>query len=111
MILIFHFFLRYFVGKNVRAMAIFPFIIVTDKAVKQNVSIINHEKIHWNQQIELLLLFFYIMYFCFYMFYRFKGMNHFNAYMAIPFEKEAYKNQYNLSYRKNRFLFAWLKFL
>ena len=30
------------------------------------------------------------------MFYRFKGMNHFNAYMAIPFEKEAYKNQYNL---------------
>ena len=111
MILIVPSFLRYFAGKNVNAMALFPFILVRDIDVKQNIATINHEKIHWKQQIELLLLFFYILYFGFYIFYRLRGMNHFNAYMSIPFEIEAYRNQDNLFYRNNRPFWAWLKYV
>lgn len=111
MILIVPTFLRYFAGKNVNAMALFPFILVRDIDVKRNIATINHEKIHWKQQIELLFLLFYVLYIGFYLFYRLRGMNHFNAYMSIPFEKEAYRNQDNLFYRNNRPFWAWLKYL
>jgi|688.fasta_scaffold95200_2 hypothetical protein len=111
MVIITPVFLKYIAGKNVRAMALFPFILVKNREIKESIETINHEKIHWKQQIEMLLILFYLLYFAFYFYFRIRGMNHYNAYMSIPFEKEAYRNQDNLFYRLNRPFWAWLKYL
>lgn len=86
--------------KGFNAIAIFPFIFIR-KDVKITDRLINHEKIHFAQQKELLIAFFYLLYAFFYLFY---------AYRNIPFEKEAYDNDDNLKYLGKRKLFAWIKY-
>ena len=44
------------------AMAVYPFIFLKSKDQKLDEILINHEKIHLCQQIELLLLPFYFLY-------------------------------------------------
>ena len=83
--------------RNVIAITLFPFIFTkrTDEGT------INHERIHIRQQAELLVIFFYVLYF---FEWAFKGYN------GISFEKEAYENESNLNYLKQRKLFAWAKY-
>ncbi|HLP50692.1 MAG TPA: hypothetical protein VK154_07380 [Chitinophagales bacterium] len=38
------------------AMAVYPFILVKRKELQNNAVLINHEKIHHRQQLELLIL-------------------------------------------------------
>jgi hypothetical protein len=90
------------------AMAIYPFILIKSKAFRDNPVIINHEKIHHKQQLELLIIPFYVIYAVNYLFNLLKYNRH-NAYRKIVFEKEAYDNEYDFNYIKNRTLFAWIK--
>ena len=53
---------RYLIPKGFRGMTLFPFIIVSENYLKQDSVTINHEKIHIRQQIELLILPFFIWY-------------------------------------------------
>lgn len=70
--------------------------------------IINHEKIHTAQMKELLYVGFYVAY-LFEWLYRLLFHTK-TAYRGISFEVEAYKNQYNYTYLKNRKKFAqWRK--
>jgi len=69
--------------------------------------LINHEKIHLKQQIELLWIFFFIWYAVEYYIRLLQCKNHQNAYKQISFEKEAYANQSNLDYLKTRKLFSF----
>ncbi len=96
-------------NKWVTAMALWPFILLKDKKTKQDLAIINHEKIHHRQQLELLILPYYIWYFIEYWIGMFRfGFIHQKAYMNISFEKEAYAHQNNLEYLKNRkWLSSW----
>lgn len=80
--------------KGFKAVTIWPFIFV--RGSFNNIDL-NHENIHGKQQIELLLIFFYIIYFIEWIF---KG------YRKISFEKEAFNNENNLDYLKQRKLFA-----
>lgn len=64
--------------------------------------IINHERIHLQQQLELLIVFFYVWYVSEWIYYYFKFGNWWAAYHAIRFEKEAYANEKDLNYLKNR---------
>jgi len=50
-------------GKHVAAIALFPFIFVRSKEVKSIGNIIMHEKIHIRQQIEMLVIPFYLWYY------------------------------------------------
>lgn len=93
------------------AMAIYPFLLLKNKTLKVNAVVLNHEKIHFRQQLELLVLPFYLLYLTHYLVNRLKKQNHYNAYMNIAFEKEAYLNEQDLTYNKNRKWFAWLKYL
>jgi hypothetical protein len=102
---------KWIAGKSVVAISIFPFILLRDRETKYKSSTILHEKIHWHQQIELVLVFFYLLYGLFYLINRLRGYNHFNAYMSIPFEKEAYDNESKENYLKERKFWAWTKFL
>ena len=69
---------------------------------------LNHEKIHLAQQRELWLVGFYLLYAFYWLRARllFRMSSH-DAYMAIPFEVEAYAQQHDMDYLKNRERFAW----
>lgn len=101
------FLIRLLSGNFARAMAIYPFVIFKHKELKQDLVILNHERIHLRQQLELFIVPFYLIYFIEYFIGRAKGMNHEDAYRNIRFEKEAYENESNLSYLKKRNLYCY----
>lgn len=70
-----------------------------------------HEKIHLRQQLELLIVFFYLLYVLEYILYRIQGMSHYKAYMNISFEKEAYVNEENSNYLKEKSLYSFRNYL
>jgi len=70
---------------------------------------INHERIHIRQQLELLLLPFTIFYILMYLWGLMRGMSRREAYRNILFEREAYRNMYNLEYLQERRIFSFLK--
>ncbi|MGY0039604.1 hypothetical protein [Pedobacter sp. NJ-S-72] len=82
-----------------------------DPDQKNDTLLINHEKIHFYQQLELLILPFYILYVTNYLVNLIRFRNHSKAYFNISFEKEAYANDQNMNYLKNRRLYAWFKYL
>ena len=99
-------------------MAIFPFIFVRKELAHKFTEISeNHETIHFKQQIELLIVGFYLWYIIEYFlrlckfWVKGKQANTVIAYRNISFEREAYSNQNNLSYLKNRKPYSWLKYL
>lgn len=71
--------------------------------------IINHEKIHLRQQLELLILPFYILYLISYLINFIKYKKHHLAYRNIIFEKEAYDYESDLSYLKKGNWYGWIK--
>lgn len=87
-------------GDNIRALAFYPFIFVPTSTSIDDV-LINHERIHLRQQKELLLIFFYLWYL---------AALYSKGYDNILFEKEAYSNEKDLNYLKNRKLFSFLKY-
>ncbi|MCJ0741700.1 hypothetical protein [Pedobacter montanisoli] len=93
------------------AMALYPFILVKKAIYKEDKVLVNHEKIHFRQQLELFILLFYLLYFCFYLFNLLKYKKHALAYSQIPFEKEAYQKELDMNYLKNRPFYFWINFL
>ena len=93
---------------SIGAITLFPFIISRDEMSDIT---INHEKIHIEQQRELLVVFFYILYVWYWLAGKVKGMNNDDAYMNIPFEREAYKQMYDENYLDNRKKHAWKSYL
>jgi hypothetical protein len=88
-------------------MAIFPFILVKNKAMGEDQVLINHEKIHLRQQLELLILPFYLLYLLHYFYNLIKYQNHHLAYLDIIFEREAYHFDKDLTYLSKRKFLAW----
>ena len=108
MILITPLFLKIFTRGFAKAMAIYPFILIKHHELKEDATLINHEKIHFAQQKEMLIIFFYLLYISEYFYHRCSGKNHSEAYHSIRFEREAYKNESNLNYLDKRKHFNWL---
>lgn len=73
--------------------------------------VINHERIHTRQMLELLIIPFYLIYLLEWLFRLIYYRNQNKAYRSISFEREAYIHQYNLHYIKRRKHFAWRKYL
>lgn len=95
---------------SANAMAIYPFILLKNKHQKQDVILINHEKIHLRQQLELFIIPFYFLYFVNYFLNLLKYKNHYQAYFNISFEKEAYRHENELDYLYNRKPYNWINF-
>lgn len=93
---------------HVNGMALYPFILVKEKQNLNNQQLINHELIHFKQQIELLILPFYICYIINYFVNLLYYKEHQKAYLQIIFEREAYKYDKDLSYLKKRKFLAFL---
>ncbi len=102
---------RYLIPKGFRGITLFPFVIVSESDLKQNSVMINHEKIHIRQQLELLILPFFIWYGIEFLirFLICKDKN--KAYRDISFEREAYVNEKDLNYLKQRSFWKFLKFM
>lgn len=81
------------------AMALFPFILLNRRKKVTDI-LINHERIHLMQQLEMLVLPFYLI-------YLFELVA--KGYRNISFEKEAYANEKNLDYLRHRKWFGWLR--
>lgn len=96
---------------KVQGLAIYPFIILQNKGLCEDKRIINHEMIHIRQQLELLILPFYILYGLNLVINYLVYINIYTAYRNILFEKEAYQNDLNLNYLKNRKFASWLIYL
>ena len=93
---------------NISAITLFPFIISKHEMSEET---IRHETIHIEQQKELLVILFYILYVWYWLLGRVKGMNNSEAYMNIPFEKEAYTEMYDENYISKRKNFAWIDYI
>ena len=99
-------------NKSVSAMALWPFIIFRRESDRNNSVMMNHEKIHHRQQLEMLILPYYIWYFTEYWWsMASNGFKHHDAYMSVSFEKEAYANESNFNYLKSRKFLAAFKYL
>lgn len=94
-------FFEIILGQGIRGLAFFPFIFVPTTTVIDD-ELINHERIHLRQQLELGIILFYIWYLI--ALYRV-------GYMNISFEREAYANDSDLTYLKKRRIFSFWKYL
>lgn len=102
--------------------ATLPFVLLFGDKNPQTITI-RHETIHYRQYRELLFLGFLPLYFLhiisaflyFKIKYRGASLNNTEildiTYHANPFEREAYENQHDSNYLKNRKRFAWLSFV
>lgn len=97
--------------KNFIAMAFYPFILLKNKELKENKRLINHERIHLRQQLELLVIPFYLWYLTEYLIRLIQYKNANLAYRNICFEREAYRNDKNLDYLQNRKWYGFLKYV
>lgn len=122
--------------KGKKAMTIWPFLFIRkDERMTRDDD--NHEDIHSEQQMEVICIAFllirflslvfdalsmwwvfvsptvyYALYGLEYAFRRIVLRNDANtAYKSVSFEREAYENETNYSYIKNRSMFAFIKYL
>lgn len=92
---------------NVRGITLAPFGIYIKDEYLNYKYIVNHEKIHWKQQIEMLIIFFYLWYIIEWFIKLFSYGT--KAYRNISFEREAWNNQYTPNYVKSRKKYVWIK--
>lgn len=99
-----------FSAGRANAVTIFPFVFVQAKRMREDSVLINHEQIHIIQSLELLVLPFYVLYVMEF-FIRFVRCRDFNrAYRNISFEREAYHNETDLNYLKNRKYWSFIRY-
>jgi len=102
---------KYLIPKGYRGMAIFPFVFVKHTLDKEDEVFLNHERIHLRQQLELLVIPFFVWYFLEFLvrFIQYKRWD--LAYINISFEREAYANEKDFGYLKRRFFWSFSKYI
>lgn len=97
--------------KNFDGITFWPFIIIRHKHLIENIIFINHERIHLRQQLELLIVFFYLWYGIEFILRWMSSGNRRWAYRNISFEKEAYLYEHDIGYLGKRRFWNFLKFI
>ncbi len=107
MILVFkHFFYKNYVG-----LSLWPFIILKNTSLKEDSVLINHERIHLKQQLELFIIPFYVLYLIEWLVRSLLYLDTYKAYQNISFEREAYQNEDDMDYVNKRTVFSFIKYL
>lgn len=101
---------KYLLRKRFVGVTLWPFIVMKDRALEDDVVFINHERIHLRQQRELLVLPFYICYGLEFLFRLLQYRDRYKAYLNISFEREAYTHEADLEYLKQRPNWAFTRF-
>ncbi|NMH89737.1 hypothetical protein [Flavivirga algicola] len=101
---------KYLVPKGYTGLTIFPFVFLRSRQLIKHAVLINHEKIHLKQQLEMLIIPFYLIYGIEFLVRLCQYKEWDLAYRNISFEREAYANELNLVYLKHRPFWAFLKY-
>lgn len=96
---------------KIDGITLFPFVFIANKKLQQNKVLINHERIHLRQQLELLLVLFYIWYLIEFVVRRFQYGSWYLAYRNISFEREAYDNEKQILYLKGRLFWRFCRYI
>lgn len=103
---------------KIAGISLFPFVILRESYLqnlaywkKRKAKTINHETIHFQQQLEMLVIPFYILYILEYLIKFFIFFDIKKAYYNISFEQEAFANDTNLDYLKTRKRYNWVKLI
>jgi hypothetical protein len=99
------------VPKGYRGLTVFPFVFLKQREYVADAVLINHERIHLRQQLELLVLPFFVWYGLEFLWYFLKQRDVKSAYYSISFEREAYANEKDLYYLKQRSFWQFVKHL
>lgn len=99
---------KYFPPKDFAAINLLGIIIVRKDYGTLSKEEINHEVIHTRQMLEMLIVPFYLFYILEWFIRLIQYRDRVEAYENISFEREAYTNMCNLSYLKERKLFAFI---
>jgi hypothetical protein len=93
---------------NVTGICLFPFGIYFRSDSPRETSI-RHEMIHYQQQKEMLCVFFYLWYILEWIIKAIMPPR--GAYMNLSFEREAYLNANDPDYLKTRKRYAWVRYI
>ena len=102
---------RFLLRKNILGITLWPFVILKHKKLLKDEVLLNHEGIHLRQQLELLVIPFFIWYTLEFIIRLSVYKNRSFAYRNISFEREAYKNEKDLRYLDGRSFWRFLKFI
>jgi hypothetical protein len=102
---------KYILRKRFVGVTLWPFIVMKDRALENDVVFINHERIHLRQHRELLVRPFYIWSGLEFLVRLLQYKDRYKAYRNISFEREAYTNELDLDYLKHRSAWTFLRFL
>lgn len=98
--------------KGFTAMTLWPFVFIRNEyawtfdTIKER-----HENIHGRQQIEMLWVLFLLWYGIEWLVKLIYYRNRITAYKNVSFEREAYENQYDITYLDERKPYAWVKYI
>lgn len=101
---------KFLTPKGFRGLTFFPFVFLMNKEDVLDKVFVNHEKIHLRQQLELLVLPFYVWYVMEFLIRWIMTKDKNVAYRNISFEKEAYTNEKGLNYLKLRSFWKFLNY-
>ena len=102
---------RHLVPKGFGGLAIFPFIFLSAARLKGDSPFINHERIHLRQQVEMLLVPFFVWYGIEFLIRLTITRNFSYAYRNISFEREAYAKEKDPHYLKSRPFWNFLRYV
>jgi len=102
---------KHIVPRGFTGITLYPFIFLRSKELKKDEILVNHEKIHLQQQLELGIIFFYIIYGFEWLIKCAQYKNGYLAYRNLSFEKEAYFHESNINYLKKRKFWAFISYL
>ncbi len=100
---------HHFPPRDYSAITLFPFVFynsprLTDRDMR-------HEMVHIWQQLTLLVVFFYLLYFIFWLVGLLRFRSHNLAYRNIPFERSAYRLEVGTNVHWSTQAFDWLRCL
>ena len=101
---------KYLTPRGFRGLTFFPFVFIKNKEDVLDKVFVNHEKIHLRQQLELLVLPFYVWYVMEFLIRWIMTKDKNVAYRNISFEKEAYTNEKDLNYIESRSFWKFLNY-
>ena len=101
---------RYITFGFASAITLYPFVLIGSRT-RLTRRLVVHERIHLLQQLEMLIIPFYLCYLLEYGYRLIYYRNRYKAYRNISFEREAYGQDGNSRYLKQRSFWAWLRYL
>ena len=101
----------YIFPSTFNALAVWPFIILKEPGLKGDAILLHHERIHLRQQLELLWIFFFIIYLTEFIAKIIIYKQPKRAYRNISFEREAYENEYDLDYVRRKPMWSFRAYI